>query len=54
MPPNTIEEHTPGTDRGGICKLAVAVFLNSTLLGLPAYDLIGYHEGPVIQAENPA
>jgi len=54
VPPNTIDEHAPGTDRGGIYKLAVAVFLNSTLLGLPGYDLIGYHEGPVIQAENPA
>lgn len=54
VPPNTIEEHAPGSDRSGIYKLAVAVFLNSTLLGVPGYDLIGYHEGPVIQAENPA
>lgn len=53
VPANTLDEHAPGTDRGGIYKLAVAVFLNSTLLGIPGYDLIGYREGPIIQAENP-
>lgn len=54
VPANTLDEHTPGTDRGGIYKLAVAVFLNSALLGVPGYDLIGYREGPIIQAEIPA
>ena len=54
VPPTTIDEHTPGTDTGGIYKLAVAVFLDSPLPGAPGFDLIGYHEGPVIQAENPA
>ncbi len=51
--PNTLDEHAPGTDVGGIYKLAVAAFLNSSLLGVPGYDLIGYREGPIIQAENP-
>lgn len=53
VPPNTLQEHTPGTDEGGIYKLAVAIFLNSNLPGSPGYDLIGFQEGPIIQAENP-
>lgn len=53
VPANTLDEHTPGSGRGGIYKLAVAVFLNSSLLGVPGYDLIGFREGPIIQAENP-
>jgi len=53
VPPNTLQEHVPGTDQGGLYKLAVAVFLNSTLVGVPGYDLIGFSEGPIIQAENP-
>jgi hypothetical protein len=53
VPPNTLAEHVPGTDQGGIYKLVVAVFLNSNLLGVPGYDLIGFNEGPIIQAENP-
>ncbi|HVE97267.1 MAG TPA: hypothetical protein VNA67_09825 [Pseudonocardiaceae bacterium] len=48
----TLEEHEPGTDRSGIYKLAVAVFLNSSL-GTPGFDLTGFREGPMIQAENP-
>jgi hypothetical protein len=51
--PNSLQEHTPGTDVGGIYKLVVAVFLNSNLLGVPGYDLVGFSEGPFIQAENP-
>ena len=54
VPPNTLQGHVPGTDQGGIYKLAVAVFLISTLVGVPGYDLIGFSEGPIIQAENPA
>lgn len=53
VPAGTLAEHTPGSDEGGIYKLVVAVFLNSGLLGVPGYDLIGYSEGPIIQAENP-
>jgi hypothetical protein len=53
VPPNTLDEHDPGTDQGGIYKLAVAVFLNSNLAGVPGYDLIGFSEGPIIQMENP-
>jgi hypothetical protein len=54
VPPGKLEEHSPGTDVGGIYKLVVAVFLNSNIAGLPGYDLVGYREGPIIQAENPA
>ena len=53
VPKGKLEEHEPGTDIGGIYKLAVAVFLNSTLAGTPGFDLVGYREGPIIQAENP-
>ncbi len=52
VPPNTLQEHNPGTDQGGIYKLAVAVFLNSNL-GAPGFDIIGFQEGPIIQVENP-
>jgi hypothetical protein len=54
VPAGKLQEHIPGTDRGGIYKLAVAVFLNSSLSGTPGYDLVGFREGPIIQAENPA
>jgi hypothetical protein len=53
VPPNTLQEHTPGTDQSGIYKIAVAVFLNSDIVGTPGYDLIGFSEGPIIQMENP-
>jgi len=53
VPPNTLQEHVPGTNRGGIYKLAVAVFLNSNLSGTPGFDVIAFREGPIIQAENP-
>jgi hypothetical protein len=53
VPANTLQEHVPGTDRGGIYKLAAAVFLNSNLIGAPGFDLVGFQEGPIIQAENP-
>jgi hypothetical protein len=54
VPPNRLQEHTPGTNVGGIYKLVAAVFLNSNLAGTPGFDLVGYSEGPIIQAENPA
>lgn len=53
VPAGTLAEHIPGTDQGGIYKLVVAVFLNSNIPGLPGFDLIGFSEGPIIQAENP-
>jgi hypothetical protein len=52
VPANTLEEHTPGTNFGGIYKLAVAVFLNSNIPGLRGFDLVGFAEGPIIQAED--
>ena len=54
VPAGKLEEHTPGTDQGGSYKLVAAVFLNSDLPGTPGYDLIGFSEGPIIQAEVPA
>jgi hypothetical protein len=57
VPPNSLPEHTPGTDVGGIYKLVVAVFLNSdipTTPGSPGFDLVGFSEGPIIQMESPA
>lgn len=47
-----LQEHTPGTDFGGVYKLVVAVFLNSEL-GQPGYDITGFSEGPYIQVEDP-
>jgi hypothetical protein len=52
VPPNSLDEHAPGTDVGGIYKLVVAVFLNSNL-GRPGFDMIGFNEGPIVQVENP-
>ncbi len=52
VPATTLEPHIPGTAQSGIYKLAVAVFLNSNL-GPIGFDLIGFREGPFIQAENP-
>jgi hypothetical protein len=54
VPAGTLDEHNPGTDQSGIYKLVAAVFLNSNLAGIPGYDLIGFSEGPIIQAEVPA
>jgi hypothetical protein len=53
VPSGTLDEHAPGTDVGGIYKLVAAVFLNSDLPGTPGFDLIGFSEGPIIQAESP-
>jgi hypothetical protein len=52
VPANTLEEHTAGTNRSGIYKLVVCVFLDSNL-GSPGFDLVGFREGPIIKAENP-
>jgi hypothetical protein len=54
--PNTLPEHDPNSNQSGIYKLAAAVFLNSSIVpspGSPGFDLIGFSEGPIIQAENP-
>jgi len=50
--PNTLDEGNPGSQISGIYKLVAAVFLNSDL-GAPGFDLVGFNEGPIIQAENP-
>ena len=39
------------TDESGMYKLAVSVFLNSSLPG--GFDLTGYLEGPIIRVEDP-
>lgn len=54
VPPGTLPEGNPGgpaDDTSGLYKLAGTVFLNSTL-GTPGFDLIGYHDGPLIQVED--
>jgi len=53
VPPGTLDEHVPGTDQSGIYKLVAAVFLDSSIPGDPGYDLVGFSEGPIIQAEPP-
>jgi hypothetical protein len=53
VPAGELQEHQPGTDVGGIYKLVASVFLNSDLPGTPGFDLIGFTEGPIIQAESP-
>lgn len=50
--PGQLDEHTPGTDTGGVYKLMVAVFLNSNL-GAPGFDIVGFAEGPIIMVESP-
>lgn len=52
IPPNALEEGDPGSNVSGIYKLVVSVFLNSNL-GSPGFDMTGFHEGPIIQVENP-
>lgn len=52
--PNTLKEANPFTAPdapSGIYKLAVSVFLDSSL-GEKGFDLVGFYEGPVIQAES--
>ncbi|MEO1059949.1 MAG: hypothetical protein AAFZ07_00920 [Actinomycetota bacterium] len=51
VPANTLPEDA-GAARSGVYKLVTTVFLNSTL-GEPGFDVIGFHEGPIIQVENP-
>jgi hypothetical protein len=52
VPANTLQEGDPGSPVSGLYKLGVVVFLNSSL-GTPGFDLVGYSDGPLIQAENP-
>lgn len=54
VPAGTLDEHQPGSDIGGIYKLVAAVFLNSSIPGLRGFDLVGFAEGPIIQAEDTA
>lgn len=48
VPAGTLQEHD--VSHSGIYKIAAAVFLNGMT---PGNDLIGFREGPVIQAEAP-
>ena len=52
VPANTLTENVPATDIGGVYKLAATVFLNSNLPGA-GFDMMGFHEGPVIMVEDP-
>lgn len=56
VPANTLPEGAPAASANapsGIYKMAISLFLDSNL-GTPGYDIVGYHEGPIIQVENPA
>lgn len=46
-----LPEHDPVNGPSGVYKLTVTVFLNDSLAG--DFDMIGFHEGPYIQVENP-
>lgn len=50
--PLALDEGDPGSNTSGIYKLVVSVFLDSPI-GLPGFDMIGFHEGPIIQVEDP-
>ena len=52
VPAGTLQEGNPGSPISGLYKLGVVVFLDSNL-GAPGFDLVGYSDGPLIQAENP-
>ncbi len=52
VPATTLQGHDAGTNRSGIYKLVVCVFLNSND-GAPGFDMVGFHEGPIVKAENP-
>ncbi|MHC1561753.1 hypothetical protein ACR9E3_22555 [Actinomycetospora sp. C-140] len=51
VPANKLQEADPGTEVSGLYKLAVTVFLDSTLPA-PGFDMIGFREGPIIQVED--
>lgn len=54
--PGTLTEGNPGgaaDSPSGVYKLMVTVFLNSNVPGSHGYDMIGFHEGPIIGVENP-
>lgn len=56
VPAGTLEEGNPGgpdDSPSGLYRLAVSVFLNSSL-GEPGFDLCGFQNSSVVQAENPA
>jgi hypothetical protein len=53
VPPSTLSEENPGNpNQSGTYKIVVTAFLNSAL-GPVGYDMMGYHEGPIIKVENP-
>lgn len=51
VPANTLQDDSGGGS--GIYSTTVSIFLNSNL-GLPGYDITGFHSGERIMAENPA
>jgi hypothetical protein len=53
VPAGTLQEGDPGTNVSGIYKIMTSVFLDSTLVGQPGFDVIGFAEGPFIQVEDP-
>jgi hypothetical protein len=54
VPANILsEDQFPAGDVSGIYKLTVSAFLNSTFVGAPGYDMMGFSDAPFIQVENP-
>ncbi|MDH4118095.1 MAG: hypothetical protein OEW30_11975 [Acidimicrobiia bacterium] len=51
--PNTLQEGNPGSNRSGVYKLVTTTFLDSSLPGVPGFDVVGFEEGPIIMVENP-
>jgi hypothetical protein len=53
VPAFRLPEGDPGnTTQAGVYKIVVTAFLNSDL-GEVGYDMMGYHEGPIIKVEDP-
>lgn len=53
VPAGSLSEGNPGANTSGVYKLVTTTFLDSSLPGIPGYDMVGFEEGPIIMVENP-
>ncbi len=53
VPAGVLAENSPTGNVSGVYKLVTTAFLDSTLIGVPGFDVVGFEEGPIIMAENP-
>ena len=53
VPAGVLGENIPASNQSGVYKLVTTTFLDSTLLGVPGFDVVGFEEGPIIMVENP-